>query len=106
MNLRVHPEVDDEVKAAVSYLNAQRPNAGEQFFAEYQTHLQRILDDPWSLPKLETAPRRLDIRRTLIRRYHYLVIFEMRSDDEILLLAVAHGSRRPNYWMKRRRTKQ
>lgn len=106
MNLRVHPEVDGEVEAAVNYLNAERPNAGHQFFAEYQVHLQRILGDPWSLPKLETAPRRLDIRRTLIRRYHYLVIFEMRSDDEILVLAVAHGSRRPNYWMKRRRTKQ
>lgn len=106
MKLRVHPEVDGEVEAAVNYLNGQWPNAGDQFFAEYQTHLQRIFDDPSSLPKLETAPRRLDIRRTLIRRYHYLVIFELLSDEEVLVLAVAHGSRRPNYWLKRRRTKQ
>lgn len=102
MNLRVHPEADDEVKAAVRYLNAQRPNVGDRFFAEYQKHLQRIQDDPWSLPKLETAPKRLDIRRTLIHRYHYLVIFEILADEEVLLLAVAHGRRRPNYWLKRR----
>lgn len=104
MKLRVHPEADDEVKAAVRYLNAQRENAGDRFFEEYQQQLQRILDDPCSLPKLETAPPRLDIRRTLIRRYHYLVIFEILSDDEVLLLAVAHGSRRPNYWLKRRQS--
>ena len=105
MKLRVHPEVDDEVKDAVQSLNAQQPSAGDRFFVEYQKHLQRIQDDPWSLPKLETAPRRLDIRRTLIRRFHYLVIFEMLSDDEVLLLGVAHGNRRSNYWLKRRSTK-
>ncbi len=102
MKLRVHPEADEEVKAAMRYLNVQRPKAGDRFFAEYQTHLQRILDDPWSLPKLETAPQRLDVRRTLIRRYRYVIIFEILPDDEILLLAVAHGSRRSGYWLKRR----
>lgn len=105
MKLDVHPEADEEIQAAVRYYEAQRSSLGDDFLAELRTHLERIVDDPLTLPKLETAPKRLDIRRILIQRFKYVVVFEV-FDNEILVLAVAHGSRRPNYWLKRRRTKQ
>ncbi|RLT05905.1 MAG: type II toxin-antitoxin system RelE/ParE family toxin, partial [Planctomycetota bacterium] len=34
-------------------------------------------------------------------RFPYKIIFEM-IQNEVVVLAVAHGSRRPNYWLKRR----
>lgn len=103
MNLIVHPEADEEIQAAVRYYEGSRPGLGDDFLAELRTHLERIADDPLSLPKLETAPKRLDIRRTLILRFKYVVVFEV-VENEVFVLAVAHGSRRPNYWLKRRHT--
>lgn len=105
MKLDVLPEADEEIQSAVRYYETQRSGLGDNFLAELRTHLERIADDPLTLPKLETAPARMDIRRILIRRFNYVVVFEV-FDNEILVLAVAHGSRRPNYWVKRRRTKQ
>lgn len=104
MKLDVHPEADEEIQAAVRYYEVQRSGLGGDFLAELRTHLERIADDPLTLPKLETAPKRLEIRRILIQRFKYVVVFEV-FDNEVLVLAVAHGSRRPNYWLKRRRTK-
>lgn len=105
MKLDVHPKADEEIQSAVRYFESQRSGLGDDFLAELRTHLERIADDPLTLPKLETAPKRLDVRRILIQRFKYVVVFEV-FDNEILVLAVAHGSRRPNYWLKRRRTKQ
>lgn len=105
MKLDVHPEADEEIQSAVRYYESQRAGLGDDFLAELRTHLERIAEDPLTLPKLETAPKRLEIRRILIRRFKHVVVFEV-FDNEILVLAVAHGSRRPNYWLKRRRTKQ
>ena len=101
MNLIVHPEADEEIQAAVRYYEGSRPGLGDDFLAELRTHLERIADDPLSLPKLETAPKRLDIRRTLILRFKYVVVLAV-VENEVFVLAVAHGSRRPNYWLKRR----
>ncbi len=101
MKLVVHPEADEEIQAAIRFYENRRSGLGDEFLAELRTHLERIADDPLSLPKLETAPKRLDVRRILIRRFKYVVVFEV-IEDEAIVLAVAHGSRRPNYWVKRR----
>lgn len=45
-------------------------------------------------------PADLEIRRALMVRYPYaLVFFELK--DEIRIIAVAHDKRRPNYWLYR-----
>ena len=40
-------------------------------------------------------------RRALVGVFRYAVIFEM-LDDRILVVAVTHTSREPNYWLNRR----
>jgi toxin ParE1/3/4 len=36
-----------------------------------------------------------------LRRFPYLVYYRVVDDDTIVILAVAHASRRPGYWLKR-----
>ncbi len=38
----------------------------------------------------------------LLSTFRYALIFELLA-DEILIVAVAHTSRRPNYWLNRRK---
>jgi len=44
-------------------------------------------------------PKR-NVRKFLLARFPYSVYYLSR-DDEVLILAVAHGSRRPGYWRHR-----
>ena len=41
-----------------------------------------------------------DVRRRLVRRYPYSVLYTIRS-EHIRLLAVMHAKRRPMYWVDR-----
>jgi len=42
-------------------------------------------------------------RRALLRRFPYMVVFEV-VEDRIVVWAVAHTKRRPGYWLARRPT--
>ena len=42
-----------------------------------------------------------EYRRVLVSRFPYIVVYEMRP-DEIAVAAIAHTSREPGYWERRR----
>ena len=71
-----------------------------EFLAAVDTALQRIGDDPLQFPVLETLPDEPSVRRFLLKRFPYTIIYEVVS-PEIQVLAVAHVRRRPQYWKKR-----
>ena len=50
---------------------------------------------------LETLRTTQEVRRFVLERFPYTVIFEVLA-DRVLVLAVAHARRRPNYWKRRR----
>ncbi|HEY4259501.1 MAG TPA: hypothetical protein VGM98_05060 [Schlesneria sp.] len=41
-----------------------------------------------------------EIRRLFFKQFPYMVVFEVLS-HEIVILAVAHFSQKPNYWAQR-----
>lgn len=46
------------------------------------------------------APRSRNTRRRLVKGFPFAVIYAVRG-DEILVVAVADGRRRPDYWANR-----
>ena len=50
--------------------------------------------------KSEFATPELDIRFAVIRRFNYVVHFLVEA-DEVQILSVAHGARKPGYWLRR-----
>jgi hypothetical protein len=63
--------------------------------------LEEIEERPERFSRLETIKTKRDIRRGLLRRFPYSVVYEVLP-DEVIILAVAHTSRRPRFWIKRR----
>jgi hypothetical protein len=59
-----------------------------------------IGDSPAAFPRLLDLPVDLVIRRALLPRFPYAVIF-MDLQTEVRVLAVAHAKRRPGYWPDR-----
>ena len=101
MNYRFHHEALAEAEHAAEWYSRQRPGLGGDFSNELERSVRDILTLLERLPRLESAPQKVDVRRILMNRFPYKVIFEI-VNDEVVILAVAHGSRQPNDWLKRR----
>ncbi len=100
MKLRILREAEEEAQASAIWYKEQLVGLGDDFLDELVAALQQIEDHPKRYPKLETA-KSSQIRRCRLARFPYLLIFEM-LDTEIVVLAVAHSKRRPNYWRQRK----
>jgi plasmid stabilization system protein ParE len=101
MKLRIDPAAEEEARQAAQWYEDRRRGLGLEFLVAVDAALQRIRDDPHQFPTLETLPDEPHVRRFLLKRFPYLIIFEVAS-PEIRILALAHTRRRPHYWKKRR----
>ncbi len=101
MILRILAEAEVEIEEARQYLNEQSSRLASRFLADLARTLAAISARPLSFPGLETLPAGLPYRRALLAKFRYAVVFEVMA-DEIVVVAVAHTSRAPNYWLDRR----
>ena len=91
-----------EARSAARWYELRQTGLGHRFLQVLHDTLFNIEQRPTSYPHLETVPEDVPIRRAVAKRFQYLVIYEMRP-DEVVVLAVAHAKRRPNYWSRRRK---
>lgn len=47
------------------------------------------------------APYQQRFRWMLVKRFPYLLYYEIRDPLPVMIYAVAHARRRPNYWLRR-----
>jgi plasmid stabilization system protein ParE len=90
-----HPEGRVEFLAAIDYYEAREPGMGYDFAVEVHSTIQSILSFPNAWPVLE-----LDIRRCLVSRFPYGILYA-QEQDRVLIVAVMHLHRDPNYWKHR-----
>jgi len=84
-----------ELREIVRYYNSQLPQLGEEFRDEAWETVRRIEEFPLAWHPLGGA-----IRRCQMQRFPYGIIYEP-SEVEIVLIAVAHLHREPEYWRSR-----
>jgi len=84
-----------ELEAAFDFYEDRRPGLGDDFTAEVESTISRILQSPTTWTKLSG-----NIHRCRLPAFPYAVIYQIRR-DLILVLAVAHSRRDPNYWKGR-----
>ena len=93
--IEFHPEATVELDEAVGYYEQCAPGLGIDLRKEVEVATQKIQAAP-----LRWMSYSKNTRRFLIQRFHFLVIF-FEFADKILIVAVAHGKRRPGYWHNR-----
>lgn len=71
-----------------------------RFIAAVVEALDRVQDDPYSFPKVG---KNRSLRRVLTKRFPFALVYVVNPSKpaEPLVIAVAHGSRRPGYWRRR-----
>ncbi len=101
MRLRMLAAARREAQVAANWYEGRRDGLGHEFLDTLAQALESIEAEPLRYAPPENIRTRRAIRCCPLRRFPYLVIYEIRA-DEIVVLAVAHGHRRPNYWQRRR----
>jgi hypothetical protein len=89
-----------EAADAAIWYEDQRHGLGGEFLAALEESFDRIRDAPSALPLLEHLSGSAEIRRCLLHRFPYVVIFQCRP-EELLVVAVSHVRRRPLHWLER-----
>ena len=102
MRVRVLVQAEEEAEEAARWYEERKEGLGIEFLDSLAQALEAIEENPQQFPRLETLRTRKNIRRCLLKRFPFAIIFQIRP-TESLVLAVAHVRRRPNYWKKRAR---
>lgn len=97
MNFSFHPAAEQELNNAVDYYDGCQNGLGLQFAKEVYAAIQNILVFPRAWTPLSGSTR-----RCLVNRFPYGVIYQIR-DEEIIIIAVMHLNREPEYWGDRKR---
>jgi plasmid stabilization system protein ParE len=95
MKCGFHPEAEAEFLDAIDYYEGRTPGLGYEFAIEVRSTIENIL----RLPKAWTILSG-DIRRCLIRRFPYGIIYA-QDGNSIFILAVMHLHRAPDCWKDR-----
>ncbi len=98
MKLRVHRLAVVEIDHEVDYYEERQPGLGNELENEIESALRRILRFPESAPQWKDRP---DRRLAVLDRFPFTIPYQIMG-DEIVVLALAHTSRRPGYWKRRR----
>lgn len=94
--LAIHPAATAEVADAVAYYEEQAEGLGRELRLEIERAFARLLAAPESYP----PHRQTGYRKCFVARFHYTIYF-LDLPECIWIAAVAHGSRRPDYWQTR-----
>jgi len=92
--LEIHPEAQAEAEAAARYYAARNAAAAGAFTIEVDSAISRIEREPHVHPV-----HAHETRRVLLRTFPFSVVYRFDA-ERILIVAFAHGSRRPTYWDK------
>ncbi len=98
MNLRFHADASAELDAAAVWYEQEEPGLGTAFLAELSLAAVAIAEAPLTWP---VVSKRRQIRRFLLTRFPFAVLFLVLSDS-VVVLAIAHTKRKPFYWRARR----
>jgi hypothetical protein len=97
---RVLSPAIEEIADAAAWLDLQRVGLGAEFWQMVDELLVEIEANPFRFGRSEFATSEIDLRFAIVPRFHFVIHFAMGT-DEIQIAAVAHGSRRPGYWLRR-----
>ena len=93
--LEFHPDAFGELEQAKRWYDRQRQGLGEAFFQEISAAIAHIQESPYTWPEFRQGTRRF-----LIHRFPFAVIYS-HSGNNVLVVAVMHLKRRPDYWRSR-----
>jgi plasmid stabilization system protein ParE len=95
MNVELLAAAQAELDHAYTWYETQRKGLGAQFLNEFDAAVRRLAAYPHAYQSLGKG-----VRRCLVKQFPYGVLYGM-DKDKIVIIAVAHLHRKPDYWEDR-----
>lgn len=93
--VRFHSEAEAEMIHAAVWYEQQQQDLGERFLSSVQDGVNRIKINPRLYPVVEGSAR-----RCLLQTFPFSIVFEIKP-DALVVIAVMHHRRNPDYWKTR-----
>lgn len=93
--VRFHPAAAQEAESAYDWYTARDAAVGHAFREELRHAVDVVAQHPLTWPR-----QGRHARRYVFPHFPFSLVYRMRG-DEVEVLAVAHGRRRPGYWRAR-----
>lgn len=91
IDVRYHEAAEAELFEALGFLELRAKGLGRRLLREVQRTLARIEEFPQIGPEIRPGVHKLPIRS-----FRYSLVYAI-DEQGVLILALAHGSRRPDY---------
>ncbi len=95
MKFRFHPTALEEYQESALYYVSISPLVARRFVDEVEASIRKMRKHPKAFTVIED-----DIRRCLVKRFPFRLYFTLKA-DHLLIVAVMHLSRMPEYWKDR-----
>jgi plasmid stabilization system protein ParE len=95
MNYEFHPEAERELYEAALRYESDVPELGRRLGDEVERVIQLLLEHPEMGSRLDN-----DLRHFVLGKFPFSVVYAVTT-DLVYIVAVAHGSREPEYWRPR-----
>lgn len=92
-SVELAPGAEADIREAFTWYRERNALIAAAFRAEVFDSIERIAEAPLVRPADEGG-----IRRRVLHRFPYSVMYEMQAST-VTVLAVAHHRRRPGYWI-------
>lgn len=100
--LSFRPGARAEIRAARRWYEAQVPGLGRAFLGELDATLAFVLRHPAMYEAVDPAGPAGDVRRALLHRFPYALVYEVGPEGDIVVLACFHVRQDAQDWPSRR----
>ncbi len=95
MKILVLPQAADEFAEAADYYDQLQPGLGRRFRDEVDRHIRWISENA-EIPRARPGGH----RRVNLKVFPHYIAHPVKADT-VRILAIAHGHRKPEYWIGR-----
>ena len=95
MKFRFLPQARREFLEAAQHYDRIKPGLGLRYVSCVEDAIGKIVTSPRAWPIITG-----DVRRCLTKVFPYSILYAVRG-DEVVIVAVMHCHRRPDYWLGR-----
>ncbi|MCF7816289.1 MAG: type II toxin-antitoxin system RelE/ParE family toxin [Kiritimatiellales bacterium] len=81
---------------AAQFYESQQTDLGKHFLSSVQAALNQVQINPLLYPAAH-----LDVRRCITKTFPFSVLYRI-APDQIIVMAVMHQRRQPDYWKRRK----
>jgi plasmid stabilization system protein ParE len=97
MKIEYHPAIEPELEGIIAHYNQCAAGLGDEFLREFDRHIQAVAARPYHWVVVQG-----DIRRSLMRRFPYVIYFRLVHEEILRITVVKHQRRHPRRGLQRK----